>query len=119
MRKTLMMLLALGLLAGCKDSVSTVGDDVQRGFDQARKAIDELTPELKDKTIGEVEKLFVFEYHVEEVDPALPSAQIQERLAALGADRWDCFHIEAREEVLQVFCKRNPKTYLKFVPRMF
>ena len=117
--RTHLYLLPLMLLPACKDSAPQVPEGVSKAWEQARSAVDKISPEVQQRTSGEVEKLFVFEYHVEDIESGRSADELKERLTALGRDRWDCFHIEPQEQGLRVFCKRNPKTFLKYIPRIF
>lgn len=93
--------------------------DFKKGLEQATEKINQLAPsqqQLKQSTVGEVEKLFSLEYRVIDIDRDVPAAEIEARLAALGRDRWDCFHIEPTAGSLRLFCKRRPQSYLRYIP---
>lgn len=116
--KSLLVTLLLALLPACKDS-PPLPDGVQKAWEQAKGTVDRLSSSSQEAASDEIEKLFVFEYRVEEIDRQAAGEEIEERLSALGKERWDCFHIEEHGGVLRIFCKRNPKTYLKYIPRLF
>jgi hypothetical protein len=94
---------------------------------QIRDLVDSLTnpqnipsrEKLSEGAQQEVEKLFVFEYKVAEVKAELPAADLEAALQALGQERWECFALQQQGAMLRLFCKRRPKTYLRFIPRMF
>lgn len=68
---------------------------------------------------GEVQKLFAWEYHVVELPDELSREDLAARLNELGSDRWDCFHMSSSGVNLRLVCKRQPKSYLKYIPRVF
>lgn len=81
-----------------------------------------MTPS-KDKVSGlagdEIEKLHALEYRVEEIPWSSEIDELNQRLAELGRDRWDCFHLERAFDVNRIYCKRRPKSYLRYIPRVF
>ena len=111
------------LLVGCEASIDQkkldeLGRDVQDTISKATKKIGELTPSSDDVTnltTEEVAKLFNFEYRVIDLEASLPNSEIELQLSRLGLDRWECFHIEKNGPSLRVFCKRRPKTFLRYM----
>jgi len=96
--------------------------EFEQTVDQVTRSIGKLAPDskaIKELTTEEVEKLFVFEYLVSDAPPQSSTAELQETLTKLGQERWECFHIERTAETLRIFCKRRPKTYLRYIPRVF
>ena len=88
---------------------------------KAEQKIEGLTPETRgvsEATSQEVEKLFTFEYKVVEFKTEASSQEIEARLQALGQDRWECFSSEGSSRSLRIFCRRRPKTYLRYIPRL-
>lgn len=88
-------------------------------------AIEELKTQSEDP-LKEVEKLYQLEYTVRSFPITTTSVEFESALRRLGEQRWDCFHIERtvqtttdnkREVKLLVFCKRFPKTYLRYIPK--
>jgi hypothetical protein len=66
----------------------------------------------------EVKKLQQFEYKVVALPATLTAEDIQQKLAELGKERWDCFFVDrAQPETLTFYFKRRPDTPLKYVPR--
>lgn len=110
-------------LSGCERSVDESQFDkitrsVQDSISSATKKISELTPssnELSSLTTEEIEKLFNFEYKVIELESTLPNSEIEGKLSQLGIDRWECFHVEKNGAFLRIFCKRRPKTFLRYI----
>ena len=99
---------------GEQEESSTI-EDMQELFEQ-------LAPHkrrLEESASREMEKLFVFEYHVEDIARDNSAKEMEARLARLGRDRWECYHVEPIDKSLRFFCKRRPKTYLKYIPKMF
>ena len=116
----------LVLLIGCDVDTDKHVDSVKHGVDRtlegAQQGLDFLTPkakQLKEDAGSEVEKLFEFEYKVVELDGTANADRIQDRLALLGKDRWDCFHVERTDEKLLIMCKRRPKTNLQYLEHIF
>lgn len=71
----------------------------------------------------EIEKLYQFEYTVFKMPAQSTSSQIEGMLNEMGRKRWDCFHVErsvgreSTDETWMFFCKRNPETPLRYVPK--
>ncbi|RIL12388.1 MAG: hypothetical protein DCC75_00585 [Proteobacteria bacterium] len=115
------------ILSACEPPINENElDQLKRELDQslesAKRKIDELTPSkerISSETSEEFAKLNRFEYKVVEFDKSLPAAELESKLGELGNEAWECFHITTGEKILTVFCKRRPKTYLRYVPRMF
>ena len=77
----------------------------------------EIGSDLGNQASGEVEKLFIFEYKVFDLKKEESTQSIEEELNRLGKERWQCFHVEPLEKDFRFFCKRRPKTYLRYIPR--
>ena len=74
---------------------------------------------LQAKTKEEMDKLFRWEYRVQDIPSSMPAEELERRLGDLGNDGWDCFSILPEQRSLRLTCKRRPKsaiTYLKFLP---
>ncbi len=74
---------------------------------------------LQAKTKEEMDKLFRWEYRVQDLSSSMPAEEFERRLGELGSDGWDCFSILPEQRSLRLTCKRRPKsaiTYLKFLP---
>ena len=123
-RILLLIILAVGLW-GCDTSspdVRKLTDEFSRTVDDARKRLSDLTPskdDIRSLTTDELAKLAVFEYKVIDIKKDTSTQDMQEVLAALGQERWECFDTQDYRESLRFFCKRRPQTYLRYVPRMF
>jgi hypothetical protein len=76
------------------------------------------TDKLHASATEEVEKLFMFEYKVAEIPLRAEKDEVNEKLSALGKDRWDCFYVEPKKDVLRFYCKRRPLSYLRYVPKL-
>lgn len=127
----LFLLAALGL--GCDASSKETDlnkpiDDLGQMVRQLKESLGKVTPPdlkleesatgLKENASAEMEKLFRLEYRVVEIKNG-SSSEIEQQLTALGNDRWDCFHAESSRNALLFFCKRAPKTYLRYLLKMF
>ena len=75
--------------------------------------------ELSNQAQGEVEKLFSFEYEVAEFPETLSAEELEIELLNLGKDRWECFQVLHINKNLRAICRRVPKTYLRYIPRLF
>lgn len=114
-------------LVSCGDSdepskLQKLTEDLQQVAKETKDALTELVPDtqgVKEGTQQEIEKLFIFEYKIVELAKDSSIQKMEEVLVDLGKDRWECFHIEPVPTGLQVFCKRRPKTPLRYIPRMF
>lgn len=105
-------------LEALDELTSTLSSALNKTTDRVR----ELSPradELKGMTTDEVNKLFAFEYRVQELPVTSTASEIEQAIAALGNERWECFDVESRKETLLIFCKRRPQTYLRYIPRVF
>lgn len=125
--KSIVILVIFINFLGCNNNekIDKVKKDLEQTIQKANKNIQELTSEYanKDKlnelTTEEVEKLFTYEYKVLELDNSLSASEIEEQLQTLGKERWECFNVISEQKSYKVFCKRKPKTYLRYIPRVF
>jgi len=125
--KCLIIFIVIFNILGCSKSedLEKVKKDLEITINKANKNIKELTQEytkkekIEELTTDEFEKLFTYEYKVSEFSLELSVQEIEEGFQKLGKDRWECFDIEKDEESYKVFCKRKPKTYLRYIPRVF
>lgn len=135
------LVLTLGTMTACKQQSSSAADQAPQGSEQKskstteqinkivgeslegiKKELKQLQPQadqLSNQAQGEVEKLFTFEYKVQSVPSNTPATELEQLLTKLGQDRWDCFHVAHVAEQLNILCKRMPKTYLRYIPRVF
>lgn len=118
--KLLPIALFAALLQGCETPDSAkLAVEAKQVLEDLKTTLDASRRGVQETTAAEIEKLHSLEYKVLEIDGKLGAPELETAFADLGKERWDCFHIEERGESLRVFCKRNPKTYLKYIPRMF
>ena len=128
-RHFLLFALTLTLFAACdinrektKQAVSSLESQVNELSNTVQTAVS------KAEAPEELKKLQQYEYRIEVFAPDLSVADQTARLNALGKERWECFHIEARSklsviaqtnnsEELVVYCKRHPDTPLRYIPR--
>lgn len=115
------LLLLLFTVPGCKSDPANEGsiliDELQKTIENLKSRVS--TTELDSLANQEVEKLFTFEYTVKELPIESTGTEINETLSELGLERWECFHVEEKTTFIRLYCKRRPKTYLRYVPRMF
>ncbi len=121
--KLFSLLLCLILLAGCEQGANNpdlqrLTKELDQTLQEAHQFFEGATSTGNELATKEVEKLFTFEYRVEELDSSLSPEEMQEQLQALGQERWECFHAEPQAKSLRFFCKRRPKTYLRYIPKL-
>lgn len=111
----------LFLLTACNTDSSPEAEALLKEMNRALESVKGSIGgnELDSLASQEVEKLFVFEYKVIELESEESIDQLNEQLTELGKERWDCFHIEEQAKKIRLFCKRRPKTYLRYIPRVF
>ena len=119
--RVIICVLLISLLAACDQGSEQTLEELKGGFEKgiesAQKTLESLGSDKKSttgKAVDEVEKLFRFEYQVFRINRELGTNEIQKRLSELGEKRWDCFHIENLGQEIEVYCKRRPKSYLRY-----
>ena len=118
MAKTLEIITVFLLLGLCScDSSSS--KSISKFIDDASSKVAPVPGKVSELTQDELSKLFTFEYKVLELDSKLTSDEIEAKLTDLGKEMWDCFAVTPSESVIKLFCKRRPKTYLRYIPRWF
>lgn len=103
-------------------TLDTLQEGIGKTYDSAKRTIQDYTPEtgpLKDAAEGEIEKLFTFEYKVLEIDSASGAVEIENELAKAGLERWECFSAHQHGDKLRILCSRRPKSYLRYIPKLF
>lgn len=122
---SLLVLTASGCDWGTSDQAKF--DELQRQLEETMKsaqdAFQRLSPGGEDdlqKSAGEeVEKLFTFQYKIFELKRSGTPEQMESELNAAGQEGWECFDTNVEKDLIQFFCKRRPKTYLRYLPKMF
>lgn len=117
------LLLCLVFLFGCEQGADNpelqrLTKELDKTLQEAHQFFEGATSTGNELATKEVEKLFTFEYRVEELNNTLSPEEMQEKLQELGQDRWECFHAEPQAKSLRFFCKRRPKTYLRYIPKL-
>ncbi len=120
-QRFLFIFLACCLLPSCdwgnrnldslSDGLNKIGDKVEPYTERVKKV-----PEMAEE---EYEKLFRFEYQVVELSLESNATKLQETLAELGKERWECFHVQPKDEKLLVFCKKRPVSYLRYLGHLW
>ena len=82
------------------------------------------TDEVQKLAVNEYEKLMRIEYRVVDFEIGKSQEDTETMLRDLGAQRWDCFHVERitlglMGERMRFFCKRKPKSYLRLLTKGF
>lgn len=118
----LITLLLLLFLTACDGSVSDSTQQVNEIYEQAKKSVLDITPDgqqISESAQEEIDKLFRIEYHTMKMDKHSSLESIQATLTKLGEDRWECFDTRTVEEELQILCHRRPRSYLRYLLKMF
>jgi hypothetical protein len=120
-------LVALTLcLAGCKsrydksNSKDGVIEQLEQSFHDAERTVRGYTPDSTEMTAAaqkQFQDMLSFEYRVIEVDNSLSAEKLQDALARLGSERWECFNILDRGASYMVSCRRRPISLLHYVLR--
>jgi hypothetical protein len=114
MKNLILFLISVLLLTACEDSDKTI-NQLTKGITEIKEQI--ATGKIEDTANEEIDKLHTFEYKVLEFSLITSSLEIEQKLAQLGQDRWECFSVEVIQTSIKVFCKRKPKTYLRYLMR--
>lgn len=113
------LLLSIGLLLGCKEAEETL----EQGYKLAKQGVDTVAPQAEQATNlanSQIESLYRQEYLVRDFDSSVSAETMQAELNKIGADRWQCFSIQAREDgTVRVTCSRLPLSYLRYLLRIF
>ncbi len=92
-------------------NLSEINSTISKGYQQKEEQLSNLAN-------SEIEKLHAVEYHVFELGKDETTAQHQEKLNEIGKERWDCFFIDKTSEFHRVYCRRTPKSYLRYLSRI-
>lgn len=102
------LFVALGFAAGCQQApLDDLRGGAQEVLDDARnrvEAIGELSTE-------ELREIWAIEYRTVVVADA-DMAMLDERLNALGQERWDCYHVSEEEDGTVFYFKRRKSNAL-------
>ncbi|MDD2941848.1 MAG: hypothetical protein PHC51_02665 [bacterium] len=97
-----------------KQQVRSLGDAVGEIIEKPEVPLDELA------------KLQRFEYKLLRIPQTGDDKEVEQQLASMGHERWDCSPMPVATEVLKTpdtsylfLCKRRPDTPLRFIPRYF
>ncbi len=117
---TISIILSLSLLFGCSDNTTTISDNGNRYWEQAKELYEkaresgEKVPEnIKEWIKEDIKKIGTWEYKIVLIDS---KRSIEKELNELGKERWECFWIERKENGFSLFLKRPVKNYLKAIP---
>jgi hypothetical protein len=101
-------------------SLNSLLDSIEGAKRDAQEAVAPHADAVQSRTKEEVEKLFRWEYRVIEAPADQSAVELESQLSELGADGWECFHIQTQPSGLaRITCKRKPKSalsYLKYIP---
>ncbi len=116
-----LLLVSLSFSTSCKNvddkTVGNIKKQAEQTLKDAQKGIQDLTPGVKSMTIDELEKLFVFEYKVVDIDGENSAEKIQNVLNSMGRERWEAYATNPTSMGVRMYFKRRPRTYLEYIPR--
>jgi len=122
LRLTFILLVALELCL-CQrvdnDTVKSVTDELKATFSDAGKGVSDVAPSVRSMTVDQLEKLFIYEYKVIDVDGEASPQRVEAILNAMGQERWVSYSVTPISSGVRIYLKRRPKTYLQYVPRPF
>lgn len=113
LKRSILILICLLSLSACEKSSESA--DIKTTLDEVKKTLNDLSSQTTSVANDELEKLNTFEYLVSELPLSSTTAEISEHLNKLGTDRWDCYQIFKENEYYRFFCRRMPKTYLRYL----
>lgn len=103
---------------GGKDEDSV--DSVMRALRDVKESVTGMAPsgkDIQDVANSEVDKLYSIEYKVVELDNSTSPKLLEQTLAQLGQERWECFSIVELGSAYMVTCRRRPTSYLRYALR--
>jgi hypothetical protein len=108
---------------GCDSTKDTaaIGEQIDRLIENTGRhleTLDDKRQEAEGLATSEVQKLFTFEYKLLPIAEGLGVKSLEATLNELGKDRWDCSQVVSLETERAVLCKRQPKTPLRYIPRI-
>lgn len=126
-RRLLIALILVLVLSGCTQEKENKGldgisKDLEQSWDDAKNKLDSYTKSSRTSALHEIEKLYILEYKVSEIDASASASAIEQRLNELGKDRWECYDNQRIGDSLHLFCKRRPGSvleYLPYLPKVF
>lgn len=89
--------------------------EIEESVEKLKTKLTNLTKKNEKLAIEEIEKLFSFEYRVASLPSNSSSDVVESNLKLLGKDRWECFHVDKTKDTIEIYCKRRPKTYLRYM----
>jgi hypothetical protein len=116
-KRILTVLTLLFLLSACDKANDK---DLKITLDELKKTLGNLSTQTNEIANEELEKLYKYEYLVSELPLTSSPAEFSEHLNKLGTDRWDCYQIIKETDTYRLFCRRMPKSllrYLQFLPK--
>lgn len=108
MKNFIVCLLTLILLA-CEQNIDLkdLKESLQSEYQQRHSQVSALAED-------EIEKMFAIEYKVFEIAEKNNVNILEDELNKFGKERWDCFFIDKNAESYRLFCRRKPKSYLRY-----
>lgn len=113
---------AAELRAAATDAGKELATAVGSGLQSAKRELSAMRvgdQQVSELAEGELERLFTIEYQVLELSASAELSAVQEALTTAGRDRWDCYHQERVGDKQRIYCKRQAKSYLRYIARGF
>ncbi|MCY4025836.1 MAG: hypothetical protein OXH75_05925 [Acidobacteria bacterium] len=102
------LFVALGVAAGCQQApLDDLRGGAQEVLDDARNRVEA----IGDLSTEELREIWAIEYRTVFVADA-DMATLDERLNALGQERWDCYHVSEEEDGTVFYLKRRKSNAL-------
>ena len=120
----LVFLLSVAVTIGCSKSengegLSELTRELKKTIENAKEKISPYTEDVESTASEEISKLLTVEYKVVKIPLSTPPEELTEELTELGKERWECFHVEQHLDTRQIYCRRRPKSYLRYIMRAF
>lgn len=121
---SLLLALACVLLVGCSSGEPNDDNSLMSGAEKlwrdAKQKVQGYAPQTDEMSAAaqkQFQDMFRLEYRVVELDNSANAQKIQDTLAQLGNERWECFNILERGDSLVIPCRRRPISLLRYALR--
>ena len=91
-------------------------DKIKKMFEDSESEDKELSDKAKEWIKEDIEKIGDWEYKVVNLDYESFN-ELENKLNELGNERWECFWVEKKEEIVVFILKRPKTSYLQKIPK--
>ena len=114
------MCLPVSLVAGQDSSSqseeeSGIWAEVVRLYEKAKEAGGQVPKDVYEWVKQDLERIGDWEYRVVDIESA-DAGTLEERLNAMGLDRWECFFVQSVGSDVRLMMKRPRRAYLRHLP---